>query len=163
MLSPLRGGSNLSDSYSIELVRDCQIDDMRTLLSAGDWWEDEWDDGVLKAIVQKSYAFIVAITPEGRWVGMARIISDGVSDAYLQDIVVLPEWREKGIGTGLVKRLMRICHDAGIGWVGVIAGPETEFFYRRFGFSRMGGYTPMRYEGPNNQLKPSTHLPDEVI
>ncbi len=91
---------------------------------------------------------MAAIDPDGRWIGMGRIISDGVSDAYLQDIIVLPKWREKGIGTAIMKKLMSICIEAGIGWIGVIAAPETEFFYRRFGFAKMNGYTPMRYEGP---------------
>lgn len=79
---------------------------------------------------------------------MGRIISDGVSDAYLQDIVVLPDWRNRGIGTAIVKKLMTICMHSGIGWIGIIAAPETEYFYRRFGFAKMNGYTPMRYEGP---------------
>ena len=34
---------------------------------------------------------MAAIDPDGRWIGMGRIISDGVSDAYLQDIIVLPK------------------------------------------------------------------------
>lgn len=163
MSSPSPGGNNLSDTYTIEQVRDCQIDDMRALLSAADWWEDEWDDSVLQAIVLKSYAFVVAKTPDGRWIGMGRILSDGVSDAYLQDIVVLLEWREKGVGTALVRRLMDICNDAGIGWIGIIAGPQTDFFYRRFGFSRMGGYTPMRYEGTHYQIKATNQLQKKEI
>lgn len=120
---------------------------MRALFEAGEWWESDWDDAMLCDIVRHSYAFVAAISPDNRWIGMGRIISDGVSDAYLQDIVVLPEWRDKGIGTAIVKKLMDICAHAHIGWVGIIAEPKTEFFYRRFGFAKMGGYTPMRYEG----------------
>ena len=132
----------------VERVHDCRLDDLRALFHAGDWWEGEWDDSVLCGIVNKSFAFVAAIGPDGRWIGMGRIISDGVSDAYLQDIVVLPEWREKGIGTRIVEKLLSICRDAGIGWIGIIAAPETLYFYRRSGFAKMNGYTPMRYEGP---------------
>ncbi|NLV27351.1 MAG: GNAT family N-acetyltransferase [Methanomicrobiales archaeon] len=120
---------------------------MRLLLQSGDWWEEYWDDFVLCTIVQHSFSFVVAKDKNDRWIGMGRVVSDGVSDAYLQDIVVLSEWRGNGIGTAIVRELMSICKDAGIGWIGIIAGPETEYFYRRFGFARMGGYTPMRYEG----------------
>lgn len=122
---------------------------MRALFAAGGWWEPEWDDSVLRGIVSCSFAFVVARDIGDRWIGMGRLISDGVSDAYLQDIVVLPEWRGKGIGTAIVRTLLDICHVSGISWIGVIAEPETGYFYRRFGFSRMGGYTPMRYEGTN--------------
>ncbi|HPY59444.1 MAG TPA: GNAT family N-acetyltransferase [Methanospirillum sp.] len=132
----------------VERVHDCRLDDLRALFHAGDWWEGEWDDSVLCGIVNKSFAFVAAIGPDGRWIGMGRIISDGVSDAYLQDIVVLPEWREKGIGTRIVEKLLSICRDAGIGWIGIIAAPETSYFYRRSGFAKMNGYTPMRYEVP---------------
>lgn len=121
---------------------------MRRLFQAGDWWEEYWDDTVLCSIVKHSFAFVVATGQDGSWIGMGRAISDGVSDAYLQDIVVLPDYRGKGIGTAIVEELKAICSRSGIGWIGIIAGPETEYFYRRFGFSRMGGYTPMRYEGP---------------
>lgn len=137
----------MSDEYSIDVVNECKPDEMRTLFESGDWWEPAWDDSILCEIVHRSFAFVVATDSKNRWIGMGRIISDGVSDAYLQDIVVLPEWRGKGIGTALVKKLMLICTHANIGWIGIIAEPETEFFYRRFGFAKMNGYTPMRYEG----------------
>ena len=139
------------DPIPLGLVRIAPVEiprpsDMRALYQAGGWWEDEWDDQYLIAIVEKSFAFVAAETPEGTWVGMGRLISDGVSDAYLQDVVVLPEWEGQGIGSALVQTLLDICHEQGIVWIGTIAEPQTEFFYRRFGFARMNAYTPMRYE-----------------
>jgi len=120
--------------------------DMRALYQAGGWWEDAWDDNYLAAIVKHSFAFVAAEIPDGSWVGMGRLISDGVSDAYLQDIVVLPEWEGQGIGSALVQSLLDICNERSIVWVGTIAQPQTEYFYRRFGFAKMNAYTPMRYE-----------------
>lgn len=119
---------------------------MRLLYETGGWLEPSWTDSLLERIVRCSFAFVVAEDPSGAWVGMGRLISDGVSDAYLQDVVVRKEWQDLGIGTRIVKELLIICREHGIDWVGTIAGPEREFFYRRFGFARMGGYTPMRYE-----------------
>lgn len=142
----------MSETYVLEQVHVCRPDEMRQLLKAGDWWEEYWDDSVLITIVEHSFAFVIAKDNSDKWIGMGRVISDGVSDAYLQDIVVLPEWREKGIGTAIVRNLMKLCYDAGIGWIGIIAAPETEYFYRRFGFARMGGYTPMRFDG-NPEIK----------
>lgn len=127
-------------------VTDARPADMRELYLAGDWWEDGWDDQHLCAIVEMSYAFVAAEAPDGTWVGMGRLISDGVSDAYLQDIVVLPAWEDKGIGSAIVWSLLDICKKNGITWIGTIAEPQKEYFYRKFGFARMNRYTPMRYE-----------------
>lgn len=133
------------------LVRIAQVmsarpGDMQKLYQAGNWWEDDWDDQHLHAIVRMSFAFVAAEAPDGSWVGMGRLISDGVSDAYLQDIVVLPAWEGQGIGSAIVWYLLDICKKKGITWIGTISEPQTEYFYRKFGFARMNRYTPMRYE-----------------
>jgi aralkylamine N-acetyltransferase len=127
-------------------VTSARPEEMRELYKAGDWWDDTWDEDLLSAIVEKSFAFVAAVAPEGRWIGMGRLISDGVSDAYMQDIVVLSEWKGHGIGSAIVKCLLLICKESGIDWIGTISEPETEYFYRRFGFARMNRYTPMLYE-----------------
>ncbi|MDD1723854.1 MAG: GNAT family N-acetyltransferase, partial [Methanospirillum sp.] len=111
------GGIPLPELYSISKIRECDPTQMRALFAAGDWWEPEWDDSVLAGIVSCSFAFVVARDPADRWIGMGRLISDGVSDAYLQDIVVLPEWRGKGIRTAIVRTLLDICHESGITWI----------------------------------------------
>ncbi|MBN1165758.1 MAG: GNAT family N-acetyltransferase [Methanospirillaceae archaeon] len=110
------------------------------------WWDSSWDSRCIRDIITSSYLFLV-VKREGELIGMGRLISDGVSDAYLQDIYVTSTARGLGIGTAIIEKLLNSCHEAGIEWIGLIAAPETEFFYRKFGFARMGGYTPMRYEG----------------
>lgn len=132
--------------WQVTPTRICRPDDMRRLYEAGDWWEDDWDDDHLRRIVALSFSFVVAESPDGSWIGMGRLISDGVSDAYLQDIVVLPEWEGRGVGSAIVQTLLKICGENGITWIGTIAEPQTEYFYRKFGFAKMNGYTPMRYE-----------------
>ncbi len=135
-----------SGTVLITRVSQARPDDMHALYLAGDWWQDDWDNHYLAALVEMSFAFVAAIAPDGAWIGMGRLISDGVSDAYLQDIVVLPSWEGNGIGSAMVRCLLAICKEHGITWIGTIGGPQTEYFYRKFGFSRMCGYIPMRYE-----------------
>jgi GNAT superfamily N-acetyltransferase len=43
----------------------------------------------------------------GRLVGFARAISDGVSTAYLNNMMVDPDHRRRGIGRALVEHLLR--------------------------------------------------------
>ena len=115
------------------------------LYQAADWMHPTFTPEQIEKILKQSFCFVIA-EHNGHAIGMGRVISDGVSDGYLQDIVVLPEWRNKGIGTRIVKKLIQECHTRGITWLGIIAEPGTEYFYRTFGFARANGYTPMLYE-----------------
>ena len=56
-----------------------------------------------------SLAFAVAIDREtGCAVAMGRAISDGTSDAYIQDLVVKKDYRESGIGRKVLSTLVRL-------------------------------------------------------
>lgn len=44
---------------------------------------------------------------DGRLVGVARAISDGVATAYLSTVMVDPDYRRRGIGRALVEHLVR--------------------------------------------------------
>lgn len=39
-------------------------------------------------------------------VGIIRVVGDGYSIVYIQDIIVLPEYQRKGIGTTLIKEIL---------------------------------------------------------
>jgi ribosomal protein S18 acetylase RimI-like enzyme len=103
---------------------------------------NEWRS-VIPRMIAGSYCFMVARDSTGRMVGMGRVLSDGVSDAYIQDVVVLKELRGYGVGRELVRRLVAYCSEHGIEWVGLIAEPGTEIFYQSLGFKRLEGFLPM--------------------
>jgi len=118
------------------------------LYRAGGWWKDEWDPAHIPLLVRSTFAFVVAVHRQsGRTVGMGRAISDGVSDAYIQDLVVLPEFRRRGVGKALLMRLVEVCRARGISWIALVAEPGTSDFYRESGFIVMEGHIPMRYQG----------------
>jgi ribosomal protein S18 acetylase RimI-like enzyme len=77
---------------------------------------------------------------------MGRVLSDGVSDAYIQDLVILPEYRGSGIGESLVRFLLEYCTSRDITWVGVIAEPGSASFYQKLGLKPMKSYTPLVYQ-----------------
>ena len=88
---------------------------------------------------------MVARTIDGRIVGMARVISDGYSDAYIQDVTVLNSYRGQGIGRELVYRLAQFCVNRKIGWIGLVAEPGTQGLYEDLGFRPLAGYQPMLF------------------
>lgn len=117
------------------------------LYRVGGWWKEKYDSASLPDLIKGSFAFAVATDPAGRAIGMGRVLSDGISDGYIQDVVVLPEFRKKGIGNKIVAALVRKCNDVGISWIGLVAEPDTEAFYLPLGFHVMKGYIPLLWTG----------------
>lgn len=78
---------------------------------------------------------------QGRLIGMGRAISDGVSDAFIQDVAVTGEFRRQGIGGEIVRRLAAALRERGIDWIGLVGEPGTESFYRNLGFEEQKNFT----------------------
>lgn len=134
----------LGDNTSVQLVHSWDNLEIADLYRAGGWWKEEYNPDDLPRLVQGSFLFAVAVDEKtGRAIGMGRIISDGVSDGYIQDLVVLPEFRKTGIGSEIVSTLVKKCVELGIIWIGLIAEPDTEKFYLPLGFHPMNGHTPL--------------------
>ena len=138
----------MGTEITVRLVRSWDSREIADLYRAGGWWKEEYSEKDLPALISGSYLFAVAVREPGcSAVGMGRVISDGVSDAYIQDLVVLPYFRGSGIGRQIVKVLLDECRKNGLGWIGCIAEPDTEEFYTPLGFSRMDGHIPLLYRG----------------
>ncbi len=137
-----------ADPVEVRLVPDWDPGAVISLYRAAGWWREEWDPSGISPLIRGSTVFVVAVEREtGRTVGMGRIISDGVSDGYIQDLVVHPEFRRSGVGRRIVEVLVSWAEEAGLLWVGVIAEPGAEGFYRSLGFGLMEGYTPLLLTG----------------
>ena len=84
----------------------------------------------------------------GRLVGYVEAVSNGVTDAYIQDLMVHPEWQGREIGTHLMNIAIDEIKKRGIYMLSVIYG-ETALkdFYEKFGFfSMLCGQMPLRDE-----------------
>lgn len=140
-----------SGHIDIRQVESWDVGEIADLYREGGWWCKEWDPGGLQALITGSFTFVVAVDREsGCAVGMGRVLSDGVSDGYIQDLVVRAACRGQGIGEAILSMLVRACTDAGISWITLIAEPETKSFYRSRGFLVMEGYTPMKFGGDDD-------------
>ncbi|HUK38479.1 MAG TPA: GNAT family N-acetyltransferase [Methanomicrobiales archaeon] len=133
----------------IEVVTAWDTGEILALYHSAGWWKDERDrPAEIPALIRGSFVFVVAVERAGgKAVGMGRAISDGVSDAYIQDLVVLPGFRGRGIGRAMLRRILAVCEERGIGWIGLIAEQRTDDFYRRLGFVVEEGDVPMMYRG----------------
>jgi aralkylamine N-acetyltransferase len=129
-----------------ETVTSAPVEEIVELYKCAGWWQESPEArAVIPAMIRGSYCFMVARSLDGHIIGMARVISDGHSDAYIQDVVVLPSYRGKGVGRELVRRLTQVCVARKIGWIGLVAEPGTQGLYEDLGFGPLAGYQPMLY------------------
>jgi len=133
----------------IQVVTEWDTGEILTLYHSAGWWRDSRDrPSEIPALIRGSFVFVVAVErASGKAVGMGRAISDGVSDAYIQDLVVLPGYKGRGIGRAMLRKILAVCEERGIGWIGLIAEKKTDDFYRRLGFVVEEGDVPMMYRG----------------
>jgi ribosomal protein S18 acetylase RimI-like enzyme len=134
------------DEIEIKIITTVERGSVKKLYQNAGWWEknDEakGDCAWIDTLVRQSFCFAGAFYG-AELIGMGRAVSDGVSDAYIQDVVVFKKFRRAGIGNRIIEKIIEFLQARGIGWIGLIAEPGTQQFYQRLGFSPMEGYTPM--------------------
>lgn len=134
------------EEIEIKLIAAVDRTAVKKLYQDAGWWgkNDETADGCawIDTLVRQSFCFIGAFN-SAELIGMGRAVSDGISDAYIQDVVVLKKFRQAGIGQKIIEKIIEFLESEHIGWIGLIAEPGTQKFYQRLGFDQMAGYTPM--------------------
>ncbi len=71
-------------------------------------------------------------------------VTDGVFAAYISYIEVVPEFRGRGIGSHLMRRMIqRLEH---LYMADLVCDPELEAFYRRFGMQPLTGMALRKHE-----------------
>lgn len=87
---------------------------------------DEWD---------ASSEHAVARDAAGTAIGTARLLPDG----RIGRMAVVPAWRGRRVGAGLLAALLGRARERGLARVTLHAQTHAAEFYRRFGFSERGG------------------------
>ncbi|MBE6068351.1 MAG: GNAT family N-acetyltransferase [Clostridium lundense] len=81
--------------------------------------------------------YCVCVEDQGNIIGFGRIVGDGATVFYIQDIMVLPLYQKQKIGTLIMKKIMDYidnnCIEGAI--IGLIAISELDRFYKGFGFA----------------------------
>lgn len=136
------------------VTKDLPRADALALYRAAGWFAGDDPAPQLDAMIANSFAVSAAFDFAGRLVGMARALSDGVSDAYILDVVVHPDRRGEGVGRGLVSRLAEHLASFGVDWIVCIGVPGTESLYRSAGAEPMTGHTPFRFRASPGETAP---------
>lgn len=86
-------------------THDIDLDQLAILFDAVGWQRRTADRARLAQLLSGSLWVVSAWEGDGL-VGFARAISDGVFNAYISTVAVLPAYQKRGIGRELVRRLM---------------------------------------------------------
>lgn len=87
----------------------------------------------LSRAFQNSYAYVFAYDDD-KLIGLCRALCDGEYQAAIYDVVLLPEYQDKGFGKEMVQLL---CNQIHVPNIILFAAPGREGFYRKFGFKKM--------------------------
>lgn len=83
-------------------------------------------------------AFHLCCFDGDRLVGYVCAVSNGVTDAYIQDLIVHPEYQRQAIGRELMQHAIDRLRSDGIYMVSVIYGEASlQKYYEDFGFMTM--------------------------
>ena len=108
-------------------VSDAEINVLRKAVAL------DFTQGAYDISLPKAYTYFTA-RENGELVGYVSIISDGVADAFLVDLIVHPGWQRKNIGKKLVHCAGKFVKSKGIQCLQVTFNPENEAFYKSCGF-----------------------------
>lgn len=96
---------------------------------------DDFDNGRSPEALRRSFeqSQHVAVARDGdRVVGMARLLSDGVCNAYLVDVWTASAYRRRGIASAMVGRLLREVPGQHVG----LQTSDAQALYESLGFRR---------------------------
>ena len=105
-----------------------QIEDLRVIVG--------WDrmEGYYDRILARAYAHFSIQDETGKLLAFLNVISEGIADAFLVDLMVHPEYQGKGLGKAIVAQAIESLRGDSIRTIEVIFEPHLESFYRACGF-----------------------------
>ena len=111
------------------------IDEFNLLYDAVGW--GAYNDSITKQALENTY-YSISIYDEDKIIGYGRLIGDTICFMYIHDVMVLPEYQNKKIGTLIMNKLLDKVHelkkinpDMRV-YLGASKGKEN--FYKHFGF-----------------------------
>ncbi|USL45467.1 GNAT family N-acetyltransferase [Priestia megaterium] len=90
------------------------------------------DDQLFKAITNSWYAISVYLNDE--LIAFGRIISDGIYQTLICDVIVHPLYQKQGFGKRVVENLLEKCRVENIKWVQLFSARGKQDFYKKVGF-----------------------------
>ena len=125
-------GVKLQDSKRIDPAA------VRKLFRAAGWTEDiaRYSPSQIRKLLRSSHLVLAARNQNRELIGFISAVSDGVLCGFVQNLVVHPTYRRRGLGTRLLRELARRMRRQGISYLYVLGrrGKGARAFFHRVGF-----------------------------
>jgi len=115
------------------------INDVLHLYQAVGWTNYTNQPQMLAQALSHSLAIYLARDGE-KIVGLVRLIGDGFSSVFVQDLIVLPTYQRQGIGSTLMKQALADYKDAYQVQLATDESEKTLGFYRSLGFETLSSF-----------------------
>ena len=116
-----------------------KLENVLHLYQAVGWTNYTHQPQILEKALSHSLAIYLALDGEAI-VGLVRLVGDGFSSVFVQDLIVLPSYQRQGIGSALMKEALGDFKEA---YQIQLATDQTEKnleFYRSLGFETLSTY-----------------------
>ena len=116
-----------------------KLEDVLHLYQAVGWTNYTHQPQMLEQALSHSLAIYVALDGDAV-VGLIRLVGDGFSSVFVQDLIVLPIYQRKGIGSALIKEALEDYKDAYQVQLVTDQTERTLGFYHSMGFEILSTY-----------------------
>ncbi|HET5024933.1 TPA: GNAT family N-acetyltransferase [Streptococcus pneumoniae] len=116
-----------------------KLEDVLHLYQAVGWTNYTHQPQMLEQALSHSLVINLALDGDAV-VGLIRLVGDGFSSVFVQDLIVLPSYQRQGIGSSLMKQALEDFKEA---YQVQLATEQTEKnvgFYRSMGFETLSTY-----------------------
>jgi GNAT superfamily N-acetyltransferase len=123
------------DRIAVTVKIDGSLEGIDWTRAKDDLADDDFDNGRTPEALRRSFErsqHVAFARDGGRVVGMARLLSDGVCNAYLVDVWTASAYRRQGIATAMIRRLL---DEVPGQHVGLQADDDAHAFYATLGFA----------------------------
>ena len=116
-----------------------KLEDVLHLYQAVGWTNYTNQPQMLEQALPHSLAVYLAFDGE-KIVGLIRLVGDGFSSVFVQDLIVLPSYQRQGIGSSLMKEALEDFKEAYQVQLATEQTEENVGFYRSMGFETLSTY-----------------------
>ena len=116
-----------------------KLEDVLHLYQAVGWTNYTNQPQMLKQALSQSLVIYLALDGDAV-VGLIRLVGDGFSSVFVQDLIVLPSYQRQGIGRSLMKEALEDYKDAYQVQLVTDQTERTLGFYRSMGFEILSTY-----------------------